>query len=534
MKSRGRYTQTPTVGEAASDWELPEGWTSVELRDHVYIAGRIGWRGLKRSEYTETGPLFLAVKNILPSGEVDFTQTDHLSKVRYDESPEIQLQPGDILLTKDGTIGKVGMVNELPSEVTLNSSILVVRPNDALLTNRYLFHFLRGPQFQEIARERIAGSAVPHLFQKDIKELSALVPPLNEQCRIVAKLEAVLERVHATGDRLAKVPQILKRFRQAVLAAACSGRLTEDWRRGRNLQGTASKLLASIASRRKARMNELGLGAYKEPLQQVSSQVPDVPEEWALATLDQLTCLVTSGSRGWAKYYSDSGPLFIRAQDISTDSLMLDGAAHVKPPANAEGRRTRVELGDLLVTITGANVTKSAIVSIDPGEAYVSQHIALVRPTEPEVGRFLYLWTISPQHGRAKLLDDAYGAGKPGLNLDNIREMVAAIPPLEEQHEIVRRVEALFQLADATQKRVAAAMLRAEKLTQAILAKAFRGELVPTEAELARREGRDYEPASILLGRLSQARRKGDARGTALGQSAQHAGRSRAGDHGAS
>jgi len=81
-------------------------------------------------------------------------------------------------------------------------------------------------------------------------------------------------------------------------------------------------------------------------------------------------------------------------------------------------------------------------------------------------------------------------------------------PPLEEQHEIVQRVEGLFKLADAIEERVAAATLRAEKLTQAILAKAFRGELVPTEAELARREGRDYEPASVLLERIRREREK--------------------------
>jgi type I restriction enzyme, S subunit len=104
-------------------------------------------------------------------------------------------------------------------------------------------------------------------------------------------------------------------------------------------------------------------------------------------------------------------------------------------------------------------------------------------------------------------LDAAYGAGKPGLNLDNIRDMSVALPPFPEQHEIVRRVEALFRLADAIEARVVAGAHQAERLTQAILAKAFRGELVPTEAELARQEGRDFEPAAVLLSRLKAARR---------------------------
>jgi type I restriction enzyme S subunit len=103
-----------------------------------------------------------------------------------------------------------------------------------------------------------------------------------------------------------------------------------------------------------------------------------------------------------------------------------------------------------------------------------------------------------------------YGYTKPGLNLDQVKGVWIALPPVEEQQEIVCRVEALFRLADAIEKRVTEATARADKLPQAILAKAFRGELVPTEAELARREGRDYEPASALLERI-QAERAGNA-----------------------
>jgi type I restriction enzyme S subunit len=167
-----------------------------------------------------------------------------------------------------------------------------------------------------------------------------------------------------------------------------------------------------------------------------------------------------------------------------------------------------------LVTITGANVTKSAIVNSDLGEAYVSQHVALVRPVDPLIAEYLYLWLLSPVHGRAKLLNDAYGAGKPGLNLDDIKEIVVSLPSLSEQREIVRRVEALFKLADTIEKRVAAGTGMAEGLTQTTLRKAFRGGLVPTEAELARREERKYETAFELLARIAEcpkaARRQED------------------------
>ena len=101
-------------------------------------------------------------------------------------------------------------------------------------------------------------------------------------------------------------------------------------------------------------------------------------------------------------------------------------------------------------------------------------------------------------------------AGQQGVSGADIKAQHVALPPIEEQREIVRRVEALFQLADAIEERVATATSRAEKLTQSILAKAFRGELVPTEAELARSEGRDYESASVMLDKLIQEGRNGD------------------------
>jgi type I restriction enzyme, S subunit len=452
---------------------IPTGWVSVELEDHVYIAGRIGWRGLKSSEYTASGPRLLAVKNIRPNGEVDCSDTDHISIDRYDESPEIQLRWGDILLTKDGAgIGKVGMLNNVSEQTTVNSSILVVRPKDGLLLGRYLFHFLRGPQFQTIARERIAGSAIPHLFQKDIKKLRALVPPLNEQSRIARRLEELLAKVDSCQNRLAKIPVLLKRFREAVLAAACSGDLTADWREN---------------------------NANAEPylIQYVDGPLldgHDCPKGWRIINLGALLKLVTSGSRGWAKYYSKSGTLFIRAQNINSDVLDLKEAAYVQLPDRSEGIRTKVQLHDILITITGANVTRSALVQKQIEEAYVNQHVALVRLSDVRLSKFIFLFVISPMHGRQQLSSSAYGQGKPGLNLDNIRRLILALPPLSEQQEIVRCVDELFAVADQVEARYAKAKQHVDSLKQSILAKAFRGELVPQDP--------NDEPATVLLERI--------------------------------
>jgi type I restriction enzyme S subunit len=144
---------------------------------------------------------------------------------------------------------------------------------------------------------------------------------------------------------------------------------------------------------------------------------------------------------------------------------------------------------------------QAAILNID---ASTNQNVAgLVFDAGSVVSDFVWYWALS-EYERNRAV--GRGGAQPALNGEKVRALTLPLPPFDEQTEIVRRVEALFKLADAIEKRVVAATRRAEKLTQAILAKAFRSELVPTEAELARREGRSYEPASALLQRIKAAR----------------------------
>jgi len=212
--------------------DLPSGWAKIELNDYVYIAARIGWRGLKKSEYTTEGPFLLAVKDIHEDGSINYKNvTDHLSKFRYEESAEIKLQKHDILVTKDGTIGKIGYVDVLPQPTTVNSSILVVRPDKSIFS-RYLFYYFRSPFFQKIIKEKIKGISIPHLFQYDIKRFQLRIPPLNEQKRIVSKIESILSGIDAKQkelqileERLKSVPDSFCMLRSSILKQAFEGRL---------------------------------------------------------------------------------------------------------------------------------------------------------------------------------------------------------------------------------------------------------------------------------------------------------------------
>jgi type I restriction enzyme, S subunit len=162
-----------------------DSWTDVKLDNLIYISARIGWKGLKKDEYTDTGPLFLSVHNLNFGNVVNLNNTFHIPQWRYDESPQIQLKNDDILLTKDGAgIGKIAMVKNLSERATINSSLLLIRGLEAFIPE-FLFYYLKGPAIQKIVQERILGAAIPHLFQKDIRQFILSIPPKQEQIEIV-------------------------------------------------------------------------------------------------------------------------------------------------------------------------------------------------------------------------------------------------------------------------------------------------------------------------------------------------------------
>jgi type I restriction enzyme S subunit len=165
-----------------------------------------------------------------------------------------------------------------------------------------------------------------------------------------------------------------------------------------------------------------------------------------------------------------------------------------------------LQTDDLLVTRTGATIGKCALYDAGLGPAIASAYLIRYRLTRTTTNPRFLLTVFMSTWGQSYLVGGSTAVAQPNVNTTTIGQIPIPLPPLLEQHEIVRRVEILFQLADRIEARVNAATARAEKLTQAILAKAFRGELVPTEAELARQEGRDYEPAALLLERIRKGR----------------------------
>ena len=170
--------------------KIPEDWEIDQLKNHLVIKGRIGWKGLKIAEYICGGPYIVGGLQIV-NGQVNWEECSHVTDERYNESPEIMLKIDDILITKDGTIGKLAYIDLLTDKSTVASHIHVVRIKSSKIYPKYLYYFFSSPRFRALMESSISGSVVPALTQKDINNLYMPIPSLPEQKSIANILSSL-------------------------------------------------------------------------------------------------------------------------------------------------------------------------------------------------------------------------------------------------------------------------------------------------------------------------------------------------------
>ena len=167
------------------------------------------------------------------------------------------------------------------------------------------------------------------------------------------------------------------------------------------------------------------------------TEIGVIPEAWTARPLGELSEFITSGSRGWAAFYSDQGALFIRSQNVRAGRLDFDDSQFVTPPQGAEGNRTRVKRSDLLITITGNSVGNVALVDREFDEAYISQHVGLVRLSTASLGHYVSHFLSPGSPGNSQIWASQSGQSKPGLTLRNLQDFWVALPPTDEEQRAI-------------------------------------------------------------------------------------------------
>ena len=250
--------------------------------------------------------------------------------------------------------------------------------------------------------------------------------------------------------------------------------------------------LSRLAAGGKLPKGEAWKRRYLEPLALADTDWPTLPGSWAWASLDQITGLITSGSRAWSPYYGRGAGTFIMAQNVRPGRFTPVPRQLVDPPANdPERERTRVKRDDILVTIVGANTGNACRVNADLTDNYVCQSVGLLRPVVPELAAFIETYMTSSAGGQAAFKQVMYGAGRPHLSFDQLRALPIPIPPLSEQSQIA--VELSNHVVDDGHDEICGtgSERRTTDLRRSILHAAFSGRLVPQDPA--------DEPAATLL-----------------------------------
>ncbi|MEO3736817.1 restriction endonuclease subunit S [Shewanella baltica] len=423
---------------------LPEGW-AIETIGNLILSSNTGLVRGVNDQSSDKEFSYFKMNNLSTKGKFELTNLVKVDATN-EELLKYSLQAGDFIFNTRNSVelvGKCGVLEHEPSEpVIFNNNLLRItfrHINPRIIS----FWFNSADGKSQLRSVTSATTSVAAIYQKALIALEVPIPPLAEQKVITDKLDELLTQVESTKARLDAIPAILKSFRQSVLAAAVSGELTEEWR------GENSKLNVW-----KSNFNPLKIEQQSEPF--------DLPSLWSWEHLGHTVTIhnnlrkpIKQSDRdkrpGQYPYYGAFGVI----DDF--DDFVFDGIY-------------------ILLAEDGKNleVRSRPISLIAKGKFWVNNHAHVLKPREGILFSYINYFLNSP----VALIDQFLtGQDQVKLNRKAMELIPISVPPIEEQAEIVRRIEELFAFADKVEAQVNAAQLRVNNLTQSILAKAFRGEL---------------------------------------------------------
>ena len=461
----------PLVATYEALFSVPNVWEWTRVGSTAYV--EMG-QSPPSEHYNRTGhgiPFF--------QGKADFGKRYPTARY-WCTQPKKYAGPGDIMISVRAPVGPTNVASE---PCCIGRGLAALRPHNGIDRN-YLLRCLEA--FEHVLAALGFGTTFVAINKNQLTTFVIPLPPLAEQHRIVAKVDelmALCDRLETarteretTRDRLTAAslarldapdpdpavfqncaafafdnliplttrPDQIKALRQTILNLAVRGKLVEQYPNDE----PASELLKRIAVD-KSRLVKAGVIGEQKALPSVADAKTsfELPKGWVWTRLGHLSKFVTSGSRDWAKHYANEGAIFIRMGNLSKDHyhLRLDHIQRVKLPANSEGTRTRLEGGDICISITG-DVGMLGLIPEGFGESYINQHTAMVRPMPEMKGRYLAEMFRSP-FAQEQFNEPQRGI-KNSFRLTDVTQFAVPLPPIAEQHRIVAKVDELMALCD--------------------------------------------------------------------------------------
>jgi len=415
------------VPESKQPYTVPDNWVWTRLE---IINQYLGTSVDPMKSPDETFELYS-----VPSCDNDYPEVVIGSEIG---STKQVVEKNDVLLCKiNPRINRVWVVSKHTENAVIASSEWIIIRNRQI-NAKYLMWCLKSKYFRELMLSNVSGvgGSLMRAQPRFVKDYPIPLPPLAEQQRIVEYIEGLFAKLDQIKELSKNALDSFETRKACILHKAFTGKLTTKWREDHNV----------------------GM------------------ESWELHDSVDIFEYVTSGSRGWAQYYSDTGSVFLRMGNLKHGTINLDltEIQYVTLPTKVEGQRSKVCKGDILISIT-ADVGMVGLVKDDNLDAYVNQHVALARPIE-NVNPEYIAWYLVSDLGLKQLQNKQRGATKLGLGLSDIKSLELHLPSFPEQQEIVRILDSLFE-KDQKAKDLCDVIGKIDLMKKAILARAYRGEL---------------------------------------------------------
>ena len=489
--------------------ELPEGWEYTTVEE---ISDRIHYGYTASSTFENTGVQLLRITDI-QDNKVDWNSVPYC-EISQKDSEKYLLKEGDLVFARTGaTVGKSFLLkNDVPNSVFASYLIRISKSID----KNYLYYFFNTNDYWQQITDGARGIGQPNVNAQTLSQIKLPIAPLAEQKRIVAKLDAAFGHLERLKTSLNRIPELLKKFRQNVLTQAVTGKLTEDWReKNPDVESAGSSLKNAVVKRalfyneQLKHANKVKAPKPNKPnyldysLEADSRSDITLPDKWIVAKVGLLCDCIVPG-RDKPKSFTGDIP-WITMPDVTDEDVLQISKSGLGLSA--------VEIKEVNARVIPAE----SIVMSCIGRFGIAAYVATPIVINQQLHAFLKSDLIQPKylmyHIRtleAYMNFTATSTTIAYLNKTNCNSLPINLPPLEEQQEIVKQVEALFAQADVLEAQYESLKAKIEKLPQALLAKAFRGELVPQDPT--------DEPASVLLEKIKAEAAKGSKKKEKNGQ----------------
>lgn len=411
---------------------MSDGWSEINIGKSAYLRGRIGWQGLRADEFIEEGP-HLVTGTDFEDGGVNWSTCYHVSEARFQEGAYIHLRDGDLLITKDGTIGKVAYVRNCPEKAVLNSGVFLLRARDGAFNHRFLFHVLQSHLFSDFIRQNLAGSTINHLYQYVFERFSFLAPNDDEQARIADVLDSIDDEMRAVQALIAKQERIR------------AGLLQDLFTRGIDQNG-----------------------ALRPPREEApdlyhQTELGWLPKGWGLTSITDY-CSNTrqkiltgpfGADLGTTDFVEDGVPL-LRIGNVQARRLDLSDLLFVSENKAAELSKYRVEAGDLLFARQGATTGRNCLADQSVQGALINYHIIRVALDHSKCSPAC-IEALFNSHVVGRQVDQSKGRGtREGINTQQIISLLLPLISKPEQDmlgDIITSAQRKFlQLREETAK----------------------------------------------------------------------------------